>query len=103
MARTSFPVIKSDRVLPADLHYATRCYWNCPCGGTVPDAPPHCIKGRYQPRARTNCVDVLICVNGCPHIKECPAYKAFQTRNLLRRIDDQRRSAELEKNQKEGK
>jgi hypothetical protein len=95
MARTNFPVIKSDRTLAPDLHYALRCYWPCPCGNSVPDAPAYCTHSKPQVRAKTNCTDVLCCVSGCEYIKDCPAYKVYQVRvKLQKTIEIERRLKE---------
>lgn len=68
------PVI-SKRTKYDEMHiYNTRCWWPCPCGGTIPDAPPHCKWAKRRGKKNSDrCVDIIVCVRTCPDSKECEA------------------------------
>lgn len=57
-----------------------KCRWPCPCGGTVPNAPPTCTKPKRVPKkqnpAGVDCIDILVCEQ-CDDRFQCPAYATF--------------------------
>lgn len=86
MARTVF--LPSQRVIPEDIFYATRCFFPCPCGGTVPDVPSYCKHGQTQTRAKTSCADVMCCVQSCEYNNVCEAYAKYIKMTKKRREAD---------------
>jgi hypothetical protein len=53
------------------------CFFPCPCGGMVPNAPPNCIgRKRWTEKANVFCVDILIC-DKCPMEITCSAVKKY--------------------------
>lgn len=79
------------RQVPPEYERETRCYWPCPCGGTVPDAPDHCVWRKRRGKANTYCTDASICASICPDKGVCDAYKDFK-----KRIKERKRHDELE-------
>lgn len=79
------------RQVPPEYERETRCYWPCPCGGTVPDAPDHCVWRKRRGKANTYCTDASICASQCPDKGVCDAYKDFK-----KRIKERKRHDELE-------
>lgn len=79
------------RQVPPEYERETRCHWPCPCGGTVPDAPEHCVWSKKRGKANTLCTDAVICASQCPDKGVCEAYQEFR-----RQIKDRKRKDELE-------
>jgi ribosomal protein S20 len=79
------------RQVPPEYERETRCYWPCPCGGTVPDAPDHCVWRKRRGKANTYCTDASICASQCPDKGVCESYQEFR-----RQIKDRKRKDELE-------
>lgn len=79
------------RTVSTEYELETRCDWPCPCGGTVPDAPDHCVWSKKRGKANTLCTDAVICASQCPDKGVCEAYQEFR-----RQIKDRKRKDELE-------
>lgn len=89
MARTIANVV-SKRKLPEEVQKKTRCYWPCPCGGTVPDAPEWCAyrKPAPCPGANTFCTPACICEFTCGDHFVCDAYKRYRKEVKAQRAAD---------------
>jgi len=72
------PAPSSRRTLPQDAFMKTRCFWPCPCGGTVPDAPEWCEWRKPNAKAGTYCTDAAICAFTCDDRFSCTAYKRYK-------------------------
>lgn len=75
--------------MPEDKEYllATRCYWPCPCGGTVPDVPESCKHRKFAAKAKTFCTDSQLCIS-CTQRITCPAFEKWNNLIKKRRKED---------------
>lgn len=76
------------------------CHWPCPCGGTVPNTPDHCVFSKRSPKGHTDCADASACLTMCGDIEDCDAYKKFKLAVKERHLQDvykrERRNGEKE-------
>ena len=72
-----------------EAYYLTRCWWPCPCGGWIPDAPSHCAFAKRRGKNKSDrCADIITCVRTCMDYKECSAYqKARQIMKMRHKQD----------------
>ena len=71
-----------------EITMENRCYWPCPCGGTVPDAPDHCVFSTEAPKGHGMCVAATACLMLCGDRIECDAYKNYHKLVRARRAQD---------------
>lgn len=72
----------------SEITMENRCYWPCPCGGTVPDAPDHCVFSVPAPKGPGKCVDAAVCLTCCGDRGICEAYQNFKRAIRARRAQD---------------
>jgi len=88
-----------NRRIPESYERDTRCFWSCPCGGTVPFAPEHCQWKKQRGKNKESCTDAILCVTRCPDRITCTAFKNFQLWNKERKKNDEIESCRRKRNE----